>query len=275
MTTTALIEHQTIGAICENVAQAKTDIAHAFALLQGAKERLGAVLGSGGYKYYDHIFARDISDYNLPDRATESLLQCERNAWRYVIDLCGLQSYMTDARQRELHEQLDKGKFPPLTVENVLSTLHGLTSQVDALLTESAKEVFDWLRPSPHSHAGRLKTNAQWHVGHKVIVGYAVESAWGGGYHIRYGTEPRFRALGNVFSLLDGQGAQKHPETLALQLNEGLKTCSSGDSVTTPYLRCKPYKNGNAHLTFTRPDLVDKLNALASDGTLPGHEPHR
>ena len=275
MTTTALIEHQTISTICDNVAQAKTDIAHAFALLQGAKERLGAVLGSGGYKYYDHIFARDISDYHLADRAAESLLQCERNAWRYVIDLCGLQSYMTDARQRELHEQLDKGKFPPLIVENVLSTLYGLTAQVDTLLIESAKEVFDWLRPSQWSRTGQLKTNHQWHVRQKVIVGYAVETAWSGGYHIRYGTEGRFRALGNVFALLDGAGAQKHPHTLVVQLNEGLKACQSGDSITTPYLRCKPHKNGNAHLYFTRPDLVDKLNVLASDGTLPGQEPHR
>ena len=42
--TTDMIQRQTITVICENVAQAQADIAQAFSLLQGAKERLTATL---------------------------------------------------------------------------------------------------------------------------------------------------------------------------------------------------------------------------------------
>ena len=267
------IQHQTITAIVENVALARADIAQAFTLLQGAKDRLNATLGTKDQTYYayGYLWNRDISDYNLDRTAKEVDQFQERNAWRYVLEQTGLRAYMTEARQKELQAQLEKGTFPPLTVENALSTLQGLTSHVGSLLTESALEVFDWLRPSTRSQVGQLKTNHQFHIGHKAIV-YGVESNWNDGYRINSYREANFRALGNVFSLMDGQGAQQRPNDLVTQLNVGLRAVRSGGIVTTPYLTCKPYANGNAHLAFLRQDLVDKLNQVGADGSLPGRE---
>jgi hypothetical protein len=180
---------------------------------------------------------------------------------------------MTQKRQDELCDQLKKGQFPTLTPDNVLSTLQGFTGQVSTLLEESAKEVFDWLRPwNPQSRAGQLKTNQRWKIGYKAIAAYAVEAKWTHGYHLNTHREANFRALGNVFSLLDGQGAQQYPDDLYTQLRAGLDTAQAGEAVVTPYLTLKPYRNGNAHLAFVRHDLVDKLNALCGDGSLPGEE---
>mgnify|MGYP001580653666 FL=1 len=272
MPTTDLIPHQTITAICDNVSQAQADIAQAFVLLQGAKERLTATLGSQlPYHSYAHLWDRDISDSDLPRAGERAAQHIARNAWRYVLDACGLKAYMTERRQQELHAQLAAGRFPALTPGNVLSTLQGLTGQVGTLLEESAKEVFDWLRPwNPNSRAGQFKTNQRWKLGYKAIVPYAVEAKWTEGYHINAHRESNFRALGNVFSLLDGQGAQQYPDDLCTQLRAGLDTVRAGEKVTTPYLTLKPYHNHNAHLVFLRHDLVDKLNALCGDGSLPG-----
>ena len=80
-------------------------------------------------------------------------------------------------------------------------------------------------------------------------------------------------ALGNALALLDGQGVQRYPDDLCTQLRIGLKDCRAGDAVVLPYLQVKPYRNGNAHLVFTRHDLIDRLNQVATDGTgLPGKE---
>ena len=76
------------------------------------------------------------------------------------------------------------------------------------------------------------------------------------------------RTLGNVFSLLDGQGAQRYPDDLCTQLRAGLDRAQSGEQVRPPYVNLKPYKNGHAHLTFRRRDLVDRLNQLGGNGTL-------
>ena len=272
MDTAGLIPRQTITTIVDNVAHARADIAEAFTLLIGAKDRLAAVLGDGSATYYGHLWTHQISDYHLAYTAAEVDAQCTRNAWRYVLEQTGLRSYMTEARQQELQAQLDKDEFPALTVENVLSTLQGLTSQVGTLLHESAKEVFDWLRPHSGCGIGALKTNKKFHIGSKAIVGWAVEAHYAGGYQLNSYRQANFRALGNVFSLLDGQGAQKYPDDLCTQLDTALRTAKPGTAMTVPYLACKPYKNGNMHLHFLRQDLVDRLNQIGSDGTLPAAE---
>ena len=264
-----LIEHQRIDVIVDNVAQARSDVQQAFALLQGAKERLKAVFGQDTYGAY--LWDRPISDFRLDETAQQVDTYLEKRAWQYVIQQTGMQAFMTERRKQELQQQLDSKKFPHLTTANVLSTLHGFTGQIDALLTESAQEVFAWLRPAAWTTHGQLKTNKQFQVGRKVIV-YGVEANYAQGYRINSHRESNFRALGNVMSLLDGQGAQHYPLDLVTQLNQALKTASSGEEVVTPYLTLKPYKNNNAHITFRRCDLVDRLNALATDGSLPGTE---
>ena len=273
--TTDIMQRQTITVICDNVVQAQADIAQAFALLQGAKERLSATLGSQRPLQAEaHLWERDLHDDNLPLAGEKSAQYVAKNAWRYVIDFCGITAYMTQKRRNELRAQMDGGHFPALTPENVLSTLQGLTGQVGMLLEESAKEVFDWLRPwNPCSRAGQLKTNQRWKLGYKAIVPYAVDCRthsrgfWFNGHY-----EDNFRGLGNVFSLLDGQGIQHYPDDLCTQLRAGLDTKRAGEGITTPYLTFKPYRNGNAHLVFLRHDLIDALNALCGDGSLPGEE---
>lgn len=267
MSSTAVIPRQTATMIVEQVLEATREIQRGFQLLHDAKDRLGRALGDGQRVSYNHLWMDRIYDSDLLKTSEKVTQQLEQNAWRYIIDLMGLQAYMTDRRRKELQDQLTKGQFPALTVDNILSTFTNLVGQVDSLLQESAAEVYRWLCPVHDWGTGALKTNKHWKVGAKVIVGGAVEREWvGGGFHISYYREDNFRALGNVFSLLAGEGAQQYPNDLVTQLRAALKDVHVGEWVTTPYLRLKPYGNGRAHLTFTRLDLVDKLNVLCADG---------
>ena len=264
---TAVIQHQTIQSIVDNVDQARRDVEQAFTFLLGAKERLKSVLGCDN-THYDSLWSDRISDYDLKKTGQKVQAHIAQNAWRYVLAQTEIMVYMTEQRRKELYEQLNKGDFPTLTVANVLSTLQGMHDQLGNLLLESVREVFQWLRPRNDDH----KTNKKYKIGSKVIILNAVDSHYGGEAHINYWREVNFRSLGNVLSLLDGQGVQKYPHDLITHLRVALKSAPWGEWVDVPYMRCKPYGNGNLHVQFVRQDLVDRLNQLGANSGAVGEK---
>jgi len=265
-----LIEHQTITAIVENVELAKADVRKAFDLLKGAKARLNAVLGHSNY--YDTIIPSGSrwDDYTFNGQGTDEALKLiTQNAWTYILAQTGLNHFMTQKRQTELREQIKNNELPPLTVENIVGTLQGLAGKIDGLLLESVKEVFEWLRP----WRSELKTNQKWKVGPKVIITYGCERNYSGGFRLNCRDDGHFRALGNVFSLLDGKGVLKYPDDFYSRFNEGMKAAGRGDKHEDEYFQCKCFGNRNLHIKFKRLDLVAKLNKTASSGEeLPGQD---
>lgn len=259
----------------ENVEQAKLEVKQAFELLNAAKHRLNATLGDGKLGYYHSIIPNrnHYGDSVFEGKAiAESADLITQNAWRYILAQTGLNHFMTEKRKRELHEQIEKNELPPLTVENIVGTLQGLSGKLNGLLEESIKEVFDWLRPQSEWGAGALKTNKKFKVGPKAIV-YGIERRYGGGFAIRYQYDVNFRALGNVFSLLDGKGVLKYPQDFYTRFNEAMREASAGDKFTDEYFEVKCYRNGHAHIKFKRLDLLAKLNKIgAGEDALPGKE---
>ena len=207
---TDIIEHQKISTIVVNYETAQKEIKEAFELLVSAKKRLYATLG----QYHDSIFNDRISDYSLADSAKKSEKTVRQNAWRYIISQLQIESMMSSAAKQKLDKQIEEDNLPELTVENAYSVLQGFAQNAPSLLEDAIKEVFDWLRP----RWGHYKTNKKFYVGQKVIISYAVES-WLG-MSLNYREEQHFRALDNVFHLLDGKGSPKYPGNLVT----GLKT---------------------------------------------------
>src|SRR5215471_6045123 len=118
MNTPGLMPRQTITTIVENVDQARHDIDQAFKLLQSAKERLAAVLGDGKSTQYGHLWHR-MDNYDMAANNASVQRTIAKNAWGYVLHLTGVMQYMTEKRKDALVEQLKKGTFPVLTVDNV------------------------------------------------------------------------------------------------------------------------------------------------------------
>jgi hypothetical protein len=261
-TTHEMIPHQKASAIVANVTQALDDLDKAFTLMQHAKTRLAQTLGDGTH-YYHTLWTTPISDYDLPRRGEESARHVRTNAWRYIVAQTGLLAYMTAQRKKEFEQQLDKGDLPDLTTENILGTLHTLAERVPDLLSESVGEIFDWLRPRHDWGVGALKTNNKWKIGPKVIIGGAVER-WSRHepYRLNGYREQSFRTLGNVLSLMDGQGVEQYPHDLVTRLKSGLQRSWV---VVDAYATYKAYANGNLHVAFSRQDLVDRINQMAAE----------
>lgn len=267
-----VMEYQKIHTITDNVQQALTDLQQGIGLLLAAKQRLTATLGHEN-TYYDTLWESRISDGYLDEQRQASVAHVTKNAWRYVVKQTGITAYMTEKRQQELTKQIEKGDLPSLTPENILSTLEALSQQTPALLEESVREVFDWLRPRYSHGVGALKTNKKYRLGYKVIIGHAVTRYWHDApWEFNSYREANFRTLGNVFALLDGQGVERYPQDFVTRCRMSWKsgTLPHADQ----YFCCMPYKNNNLHVTFLRHDLVDRINQIAGDLTLrdPAHE---
>lgn len=261
-TKTDLIPRNTVETMLANVHQAQADIEQAFALLQAAKQRLTLTLGESR----DAVFGTyKLAEYDLPHAAADAAKAIERNAWKAVVDKLRVREVLSVKKREALDKQLLEGELPELTSINIFAFCEQLSNDMGSLLEDSAREVFNWLRPN----FGSLKTN------NKNIGGLKKKVIKTGVMHDSYGHYPTYvdtyhdkyiQALDNVFHLLDGKGVAKYPDTLAAQISKA--SADNKDRCETEYFRCVWYGNRNLHIEFKRMDLVQQLNKLAGSDKL-------
>lgn len=207
------------------------------------------------------IRVQDHRDYMQWATPSEHIAHMDRQAWKRVVDLSGVRRVLSVEAAKRLDHQLDHDKLPDVTVENVKAMLSGLRTRAPDLLADSVREVHDWLRPT----GDRFKRNSQFDIGRRVILRGVVTRAHGG-YRAAWqrDLDSHFRALDNVFALLDGKPTIS---TYHGPLMDAMSKAIDGTG-ETPYFRFRCHLNGNLHLEFLRPDLVAKLNAIAGGNRL-------
>ena len=230
------------------------EVEQAFALLQNAKQRMTVAFG----EYHDTIFAGFVTDNDLEHELARSKELILKNAWSAVFARINIREILSVKKAEDFYHEL-KERLPELTEENLWATLEQLYNDMGNLLEDSAREVFDFLRP----HRNRHKTNSAYEVGPKVIIESVMDRPWKKEKVSRMDShrERYLRALDNVFHLLDGQGVSKYPTDLCTVINDALRR--GHESCDTPYFSCKWFRNTNLHITFKRLDLVQALNKLA------------
>ena len=258
--TTDLALHATVRELCAAFVSAERDVRAAFAQIVAAEERLGAAFAMGEHYARIHVSACGSSyrdNFKDPDEAVKLMA---RGAWRAIVERFELRRFMSIKRWEELTKAIDEDGLPSITEEHVMGFLFAQLSQAREHLTEAVHEVFEWLRPHAHTRTGQLKTNSELEVPGKVILGYVVSRRWTGkGFEVDYRRRQHLVALENVFRALDGRGAipgyQSALET-AISAAEG----GEGETDLFTFRACL---NHNLHLTFRRPDLLARFNAIA------------
>lgn len=259
-----LMPTQTAAHMVDAYQEARQEVTDAFKLMSAAKKRLNSAFG----QYRDNVIDSRMaggSDFEVDSYDHKASMRIiKKNAWAGVIDKCQIRNLLTDKRNKELEKQLEDDKLPELTIENIHELLTSFSTNLDSFFKEAVSEVFNWLRP-PRS---QYKTNTEFEIGPKVIKSYAMESAWNGGYptRINYHKTQQFKALDNVFNLLDGKGTIKYPGDLITTIQQAAQ--NKKHVCETEYFKCKWFKNCNMHIEFKRMDLVDKLNRMAGGNRL-------
>ncbi len=264
---TGLIPRHTIAQLVGRHTAAKAKVEQACALFVEAETDLKLAFGDDGMTSHGFDFGGAIRYHSASFESPDIFLgMMKQSVWRRLVDKCEIRKVCTVKRAEEIDKQLgDIKNLPEVTEANVFAMLKGNLDDLDTILAELVKEVFNTLRPNPNSWMNQYKTNQLWEVGKKVVVTWAVERRYNGqGFKVRYGSkEALFRGLDNVMSILDGKGVVK---THYGPLYEAVNNVERGELGETEYFRFRCFKNGNLHIEFKRDELLAELNRIGSGG---------
>lgn len=257
--TTDIAKRETLATMIGTYQQATRKVEEAYAILESAQNSLRAVfLDAPGYRF-------SVNERNNTDVGTaaskEIIAKLKKDAWAVIVERMELRRLLSIQRRTELDSQIEKGKLPELTDENVLALFETSAANINVYLEEAVHEVFDYLRP----RSSRFKTNTEFELGKRVILTWQVEKGWSRGkFRVNYHREKHLTALDNVFHMIDGKGPIKSYHG---PLYDAITDSPDGMG-STEYFKFRCCLNGNLHLEFLKPALVAKLNAVAGGNRL-------
>lgn len=220
--------------------------AHA-ALIQA--EELGAAMFGekhrghrNGLRNYTtgHDFTSDIGLH-------EQIKEIDGRAWEHLLHHSGLRTFMDAKAREQWNKAIEKNDVPDLTVANINATFSTMHAGRREMFERGVIEVFKQLSWDYKTHNGVM-------FGKRIILRHINDPRFG----VQYSGCDRLDDLQRVLSVLDHQPESDHRQGIYRRI-VGLK---SGETQSLEYFTIRVFKNGNGHLTFTRPDLVDEMNAI-------------
>lgn len=217
-------------------------------------------------EFFDAVKLPDMDKYT---RVARKII--DTNVWSHLIEMTDLQKLMDKQAKDELRDQMryvpdrvdprtkqlitddeaEKG-LPPITVDNVYSTLKYFLATRDETFARGIANAFAKLDRRFRSHDG-------FKIGSRVIL-TRVFNEWGS---FAYGSHHRDTLIDieRVFTILDGKDGNF---TSAIGAIEGSRHGHrvQQSEAETEYFTIRGFKNGNAHLWFKRDDLLQKVNQV-------------
>lgn len=175
----------------------------------------------------------------------------DASLWEHLLALSGIRTYMDAKAKADWDEAIEKNTTPPLTVENAFETFRLLHGKRGEFFERGVLQLFRNLSYD-------YKSNKPQKFGKRIVVRYLV-------YNL--GSCPEHRAceklddLVRAFCVLDSKPEPDHRNGVYSGLTAAL--CSHDvREWQNGYVRIRVFKNGNGHMYFLRPDLVDQLNLI-------------
>jgi hypothetical protein len=179
--------------------------------------------------------------------------------WARLLDLSGLRTFMDATARRKWDESIADRKVPPLTLENVEATFGAMHASRRDMFERGVIAVFKAL-------SWDYRTNNPVRFGKRIILKYVFDVRIG---TVNYEGANRLDDLVRALSILDGKPEPDHRQGAYRRLSERRALPCVADF---GYFTVKGFKNGNGHLTFVCPELVDQMNAIIGrhfPGALP------
>lgn len=180
--------------------------------------------------------------------------------WARLLDLSGLRTFMNAETRQKWSDNIDKREVPELTYANVEATFRTLYAMRGDMFEQGIVSVF-------RSLSWDYKTNNPVMFGKRIILRHTYDVSYGF-VHVDHGGANKLDDVLRVLSILDGKPEPDHRQGAYQRLSAAKLTVADFDG----YFTVKGFKNGNGHLTFNRPDLVDRMNQIIAKhypGALP------
>jgi hypothetical protein len=219
------------------------------------------------------------SAVTLPDRelylrTARKLIDC--TVWDHIITMSGLESLMDKQAKDELRAQMkyvperprrngevideeEAGRtLPPLTVGNVYATLEGFMSQSEMIFRRGIANAFSKLDRRFRSHNG-------FRIGDRIVLSYAFDENGRWSYHRSH--RDTIADIERAFRVIDGQDPTHNTMGIVwvVEKERGGGWDKRQSEHEGEFFRIRIFKNGNAHLWFTRKDLLEKVNRILAE----------
>ncbi|HDQ3838763.1 TPA: DUF4942 domain-containing protein [Escherichia coli] len=181
----------------------------------------------------------------------------DRELWRDLMQRSGMLSLM-DAQARETwYRSLEYDNVPEISEANILNTFKQLHQNKDEVFERGVINVFRGLN-------WNYKTNLPCKFGSKIIVNNLVRwDRWG--FHIVTGQQAdRVADLERMLHLFSGWPIPDNRENIIIRLDDHIQSAQGQEcyEYEDEMFSIRYFKKGSAHITFRKPELIDRLNDI-------------
>jgi len=169
--------------------------------------------------------------------------------WEHLLALSGIRTYMDATAKKDWDEAIEKNTTPPLTVDNAFETFKLLHGKRGEFFERGVLELFRRLSYD-------YKSNKPQKFGKRIVIRYLMYNL---GSCPAHETCEKLDDLVRAFCVLDSKPEPDHRQGVYSGL---MAAGRESNEWSNDYVRIRFFKNGNGHLYFKRPDLVDELNLI-------------
>ena len=179
----------------------------------------------------------------------------DRGIWRDLMKKSGMLSLMDAQARDQWYNSLEKEDIPTVSEANILSTFEQLHQSKGEVFERGVINVFKGL-------SWDYRTNSPCKFGAKIIVSGLVKyDRWGFGLNWGWQRD-RLADLERMLMLLDGKPVPDNRADVTRRLGDHIHTNRHSNRYEDDMFTIKYFQKGTAHITFKRPELVDKLNDI-------------
>ncbi|HFZ1005030.1 TPA: DUF4942 domain-containing protein [Klebsiella aerogenes] len=190
-----------------------------------------------------------------PETAIKAITRnIDRSIWKDLMNKSGMLALMDAQARDQWYNSLEMDDIPAISEENILNTFEQLHQSKGEVFERGIINVFKSL-------SWDYKSNAPCKFGKKIIVdGLVKYDRWGFGLN-NGKRRAQLADLDRMLNLLDGKPIPENRYDLSIRLDDHISKQHS-NVYEDEYVSIRYFQKGSGHITFKRPDLVDKMNDI-------------
>lgn len=185
----------------------------------------------------------------MPEDDKRIRAELDSSMWRRALDLTGFKQLM-DAEAVASFEKSLHPAPPEFTEATIRATFIDLRLNAETMFRRGVFNVFRYL-----SDDYRTNQKEPFKIGRKVVMTWMISPSFRRGLGIRHGAADKLNDMDRVFKTLDNKPFTPRSLESEMELAFNDRLVFEND-----YYRAKAFQNGNMHMEFKRPDLLDKVN---------------
>ncbi|EPV0704967.1 DUF4942 domain-containing protein [Klebsiella pneumoniae] len=185
----------------------------------------------------------------------------DSSIWTRLMTQTGMFTFMSSEQHDKWTDQVYSEECPEVTLDNVISTFQHLHASKNETFVTGIIDVFRKL-------SWDYKTNNPCRLGKKIILEgvLSINVSRNRYASVRTNAQNWINDLARAFCLIDKKNVPDSRIAEGSQYRDfiNLNSYTLNGVFTCEWFTIKSFWKGSAHVTFTRPDLVDKINEIVA-----------